>query len=127
MRDYDRAPSTAHRTIHRLAALGVIALQTTLGRDGSTRFTFGVRFWRRSPVRRGMLARFAAVPGQVSAFDEPAPEPEPEPERREIPPANDDRPTFGVRPTFDELMRRYGFDRDRLVVTAAERRRRLGR
>ena len=69
MRDYGRSSSTAHRTVHRLAALGVIALQSTLGRAGGVRFTFGVRFWRRSPIRRAGVARIVA--GQVGAFDEP--------------------------------------------------------
>lgn len=68
MRSLRRAPSTAHRVLHRLAALGVIALQTTLGAAGGTRFTFGVRPWHVGPVRRGMLRRFHVklAPGQVA-------------------------------------------------------------
>jgi hypothetical protein len=72
MREYGRSPATAHRHIHRLAALGVIAVQTVLGCDGETRFTFGVSRWLwRPPVRRnlvrmrrGLAARVA--PGQLA-------------------------------------------------------------
>lgn len=60
IRELGRSPGTAHRTLRRLAALGVVALQSTLGRNGRVRFTFGVHYWRRSPIRRGMLARFTA-------------------------------------------------------------------
>ena len=114
MRDYGRSSSTAHRTVHRLAALGVIALQSTLGRAGGVRFTFGVRYWRRSPIRRAGVARIVA--GQVGAFDEPRDELDAAKPRANIPesipkpaePARERR----ERPTFGELMRRNGFDVD---------------
>jgi len=64
MRGYGRSSSTAHRAIHRLASLGVIALQTTLGAHGETRFTFGVRFWRSYPRRVGQLARMTRGGGR---------------------------------------------------------------
>lgn len=110
MRGYGVSPSTAHRLVHRLAALGVVAIQTTLGSSGGTRFTFGVRFWRRSPVRRGMVARMMRRPdGQVTLRllpekETPPAEPTVEPpERAPIPQRERTRESFG------EIMRRHGF------------------
>ena len=72
MRSHGLAPATVHRHVHRLAALGVIAVQTRLGCAGGVRFTFGVRYWRRSPIRRGSLARMTPrrrpAPGQIESF-----------------------------------------------------------
>jgi hypothetical protein len=114
MREFERSSSTAHRILHRLAALGVIAIQTTLGSSGGTRFTFGVRYWRRGPVRRGQLARMRAPsPGQIELLSDlgPATElrtppvsPGPLPSRG---PARGGQASAGP---FSELMRRAGFE-----------------
>lgn len=127
MRDLNRWPSVAHREIHRLAALGVIAVQTTLGAHGETRFTFGVRFWRSRPINRAqlvrmrpaiILARFQPAPGQLAAWVPPEKPDAPEPPEKPRP----DEPRLpDGRPTFDELMRRNGFDRSKLVKPASER------
>jgi hypothetical protein len=71
--------------VHRLAALGVIAIQTELGRDGCVRFTFGVRFWKKGPTFRPSIRRIRArvrsiiAPGQVAfgmgGVDPPNPRP----------------------------------------------------
>jgi len=131
LREMERAPSTAHRLVHRLAALGVIAIQATLGRDGGIRFTFGVRRWRTHPVRAGMVARMIPRPDwQLSAWedgvdvpDEPEPPPPPAPR---VPwaerPAPGLRPNAeGRRPSFGEMMRRYGFDPASIGVKDGER------
>jgi len=113
MRGYGTSPSTAHRLVHRLAALGVIAIQTTLGSEGGTRFTFGVRYWRRSPVRRGLLFRLIPSPGQLGLdppreLELPAPlEPEP-PEPIPHPHAHPSVPE-----TFAEKLRRHGLDEEK--------------
>jgi hypothetical protein len=53
MREFGRSPSVVHQHLHRLAALGVIAIQTTLGRYGGVRFTFRGRRWKfTAPARR---------------------------------------------------------------------------
>jgi hypothetical protein len=118
MREHDRSSSTAHRLIHRLHALGVIAIQPTLGSSGGTRFTFGVRFWHRQPVRRGMLARFRPpADGQASLELLPEPEERPpgriveEPEREPIPHPH---PYPPAGETFAEKMRRHGLDESKL-------------
>ena len=83
MRDFDRAPATAHRLIWRLHRLGIIAVQPTLpqfgprksqGCHGGIRFTLGVRPWHVGPVRRGMLRRFTGrvAPGQIPLLPAPA-------------------------------------------------------
>jgi hypothetical protein len=69
LRAFGISPGTAHRTIHRLAALGLIAIQTTLGRDGGVRFTSAVRFWRRKPIDRRNVRRMLEgriAPGQLA-------------------------------------------------------------
>lgn len=132
MRGLGRSPGTAHRLLHRLAALGVIALQTTLGSAGGTRFTFGVRAWHRGPVRAGMLRRFHVklAPGQIAyaATDEqptPAAIPPPLPDpfsvgplpRVVTTPQSSDRhinPPRGWTPpapgSFADKLRGYGLD-----------------
>jgi hypothetical protein len=111
------SPGSAHRDLSRLAALGVVAVQTiALGCLGGVRFTFGVRLRRPYGLRRGLLAAFAPVAGQVGAFDEPAdelpPAKPPDPPKVDEPDARRRR----ERPSFGELMERYGFDRSRLVT-----------
>ena len=74
LRELAPSPGTAHRTLRRLASLGVVALQTTLGCKGVTRFTFGVKRWRSTlPTRRGVARmvppRIATpTPGQLTLF-----------------------------------------------------------
>jgi hypothetical protein len=75
LRSLDRWPAIAHREIHRLVGLGMIALQATLpqhgprksqGCQGGLRFTFGVKRWRWDQPRRGQRHRMLAVPdGQL--------------------------------------------------------------
>jgi hypothetical protein len=60
LRSHGLAASTIHRHVHRLAALGVVAVQSTLGCAGGIRFTFGVRYWHRSPIRRANVARMTS-------------------------------------------------------------------
>jgi hypothetical protein len=73
MRAFGRSPGTAHRAIRRLVALGIIAVQSALGRDGFVRFTFAVRFWRTRPLdRRGLARMRAAAPGQLVLIAAPA-------------------------------------------------------
>lgn len=124
MRDVEPSPGTAHRNVHALARLGLIALQSTLGRLGFVRFTFGVRAWRSQPyglARRRAVARIAA--GQLAlalalADDGPSPPP----------PARDGlvdgiRKRTGARPDrmpspdepLDEILRRHGVREDLLV------------
>lgn len=125
LRSFGRSPGTAHRLIHRLAALGVIAIQTTLGRDGGVRFTFGVHRWRTAPVRRGASWRMRtpAIAGQLAAFWKPEQaEPEPEPNITNAPDPKRPESTFQPPPpssngaypgeTFGEKMRRYGLKPD---------------
>ena len=73
LRSFGRSPGTAHRVLHRLAAVGVIALQPRLPRfgprksqgcHGGLRFTFGVQRFLWTPPRRGQLARMSA--GQLA-------------------------------------------------------------
>jgi len=129
LRSFGRSPGTAHRLVHRLAALGVIAIQATLGRDGGIRFTFGVRRWRTHPIRVGLTRRMrpaAVAVLQLAAWPDdegPAaeeleePEPPPPPTKRDRTPWHERpeprlRPTSdGRRPSFGEMMRRYGYDR----------------
>jgi hypothetical protein len=78
---------TTHRVIHRLAALGVIAIQTgparLFGCEGFVRFTFTVRRWKSGPTRRPSIWRIRArvrsivAPGQVAfgMVDPPNPRP----------------------------------------------------
>jgi hypothetical protein len=104
MRELNRWSSVAHRELHRLAALGVVALQTTRGARGGTRFTFGVRHWHRAPRRIGQLARMfgrareAPAPGQLTLGLA-------EGERRARGPAR----TSWTPPSAGELLERYGF------------------
>jgi len=127
MRDYERSPGTAHRLIHRLNGLGLIAIQSVLGRFGVVRFTFLVRFWHRQPVRRGMLARFTVSPGQLALMapedtlplfpdagalsppDAPASLAPPIVEPPERPPVPQRDPALAGE-TFAEKMRRHGLD-----------------
>jgi hypothetical protein len=60
LREHDRAPSTVHRLVHRLAALGVVAIDPVRGCRGMVRFTFGVLPWKFLEPRRGQLARMRA-------------------------------------------------------------------
>lgn len=104
MRDLGRWPSANHRVIHRLAALGVIAVQTTYGTDPQhpgrasfVRFTFGVRRWLWRPPSRRQVARMRprivalVAPGQLAlAHAEPPGAPPPRPS-----------PRLGVTPVFD--------------------------
>jgi hypothetical protein len=83
MRDYGTSTAIVHRCIHRLASLGVIAVQTVRGCRGETRFTFGVRRWKWTPPTRRGVARWRRVaalvaPGQV-AFAHVEPEQPPPP------------------------------------------------
>jgi hypothetical protein len=77
MRAFGRSPATAHRLVHRLAALGVVAIQPTLGRLGGVRFTFGVRRWKGGPHQAGQLRRMLArrpdpqPAGQLELWAEP--------------------------------------------------------
>jgi hypothetical protein len=119
LRSFERSPGTAHRLVHRLAALGVVALQSTLGRDGGIRFTFGVRRWRTHPVRVGLSRRMRpARPAvaQLAAWpDDELEEPEPPPARsRPVAWADRPAPTLvptpdGRRPSFREELERHGF------------------
>jgi len=94
LRTFDCAASTAHRAVHALARLGLVALQATLGREGEIRFTFGVRPWsgplastRRTLAR--MRGPLPASPGQLTlALPATVPRPGPEPAGG---------PTFGER------------------------------
>jgi hypothetical protein len=120
LRAFGRSSSTAHRAIHRLAALGVIAIQTRLGAAGGVRFTFGVRRWRHGPARRGMVARMLAGPNvsreTLLRAEDDGPEDHDPPPRRPppVPYAQRPAPTYkptpdGRQPTFAELMARYGY------------------
>jgi len=62
LRELGWSPSVAHRLIHRVAALGVIAIDVRRGCKGGIRFSFRVRrFLWRSPVRHALsLARMTA-------------------------------------------------------------------
>jgi hypothetical protein len=108
MRELDRSPGTAHRTLHRLAALGLIAIQTTLGRDGGVRFTTAVRFWRNRPINRRNVKRMlaaAVAPGQIALAHALEPDP---PVYRVIP----DRPVPADR--FGECQRCGALERVRI-------------
>jgi hypothetical protein len=122
LRSFDRSPGTAHRLVHRLAALGVIAVQSTLGRDGGIRFTFGVRRWRTYPVRVGLsrrMHRSGPAVAQLAAWpddelEEPDPPPGPAPRAPRMPWADRPGPELvptpdGRRPTFREELERHGF------------------
>jgi len=77
-RSYGTSSGTAHRIVHRLAALGVIAIQTALGAHGGVRYTFAVRMWRTYPPRVGMARRIGVgrvAPAQLEAFAPEAPPP----------------------------------------------------
>jgi hypothetical protein len=110
-RAHERSSSTAHRTLHRLAALGVIAIQPTLGRSGGMRFTFGVRYWRRGPVRRGQLARMRAPsPGQIELLSDLGPAAATPSGRGPLPSRGPARGGQASAGPFSELMRRAGFE-----------------
>ena len=76
LRELGRSPSTAHRVVHRLAALGIVAIQARRGCKGGIRFTFRVRRWKwGNPVRHALtLARMTArrVVGAIRAALVPA-------------------------------------------------------
>jgi hypothetical protein len=99
MRAFGRSPGTAHRLVHRLQALGVVAIQPTLGRLGGVRFTFGVRRWRYGPHQAGQLRRMLGrrplppPPGQLELFAEPG---------ANAPPAR-------AAETFSDRLARLGF------------------
>jgi hypothetical protein len=105
MREFGGAPSRVHQHLHRLAALGVIAIETRLGRYGGVRFTFRGRRWKwDAPARRAItLARMkivdlrAALP---SMFHPPI-----------RTPSKKNEPRTGTLPgpTFGELMAQAGF------------------
>jgi hypothetical protein len=76
MRSFGVSPSVISRGIHRLAELGVMAIQPVLGCQGEIRFTFGVRPWG-GPLAstRRTLARMrlrAIAPGQIAFAMPPA-------------------------------------------------------
>ena len=104
MRALGRLPGKAHALVWSLRSRGVIAVQKPLrGCLGGTQFTFGVRYWRRAPIRAGMLRRFhvqhppqmelAAAGMEVLA--EPPRQPEP--------------PRVPATGTFGDLMAGAGF------------------
>jgi hypothetical protein len=74
LRSYGFAASTMHRLVHRLFALGVVLIQPVRGCHGRIRFSFGVPYWHRHPVRLGMLRRFTGriAPGQMTLLPAPA-------------------------------------------------------
>jgi len=73
LRAFDRSPSTAHRVVHRLAALGVIAIEVRRGCQGGIRFTFRVRRWKwTAPVRRALTLARMKVRELVRKILEPA-------------------------------------------------------
>jgi hypothetical protein len=103
MRALNRWPGSAHRLIHRLASLGVIAVQSTLGCAGGIRFTFGVRYWHRSPIRRANVARMTSrrrpSPGQIEL---------PAPAHAQAQPGPTGSPPFPSG-SFSDLMLAAGF------------------
>jgi hypothetical protein len=57
LRELGWSPSTAHRLIHRLAALGLTGIQVRRGCQGGIRFTLRPRRWKwTAPVRRAVTA-----------------------------------------------------------------------
>jgi len=118
LRSFERSPGTAHRLVHRLAALGVIALQRrALGCHGGLRFTFGVRRFLWRPPRRAQVARMGVlVPqGQLELLPETptkppeiAKPPETAPPERPRTPENGDG-GVRVQSEFQRGLARHGF------------------
>ena len=84
LRAFGRSSSTAHRALRRLASLGVVALQASLGCQGGVRFTLGVRRWRWEPPRRAHLVRM--VHGQLELLPDDGGQDRPRPAETDKPP-----------------------------------------
>jgi hypothetical protein len=120
MRAFGKSSSTIHRHIHRMAELGVIAIQARRGCRGGIRFSFRPRRWKWSlPVRHALTLARMKLRDVVRAVTEPVQvvlaHAEPLPLFR-IP-----EPSHGIAPTLQdvcalcgslELVRAKVFERD---------------
>jgi hypothetical protein len=119
LRAFDRSPGTAHRNIHDLVRLGVVAIQASLGCQGGIRFTFGVARFMWRPPRRAQVARMGVLVPQ-GQLDLRLPETAPKPPEIDKPPetAPLERPRTAengdggvrVQSEFQQGMARYGCD-----------------